>query len=79
MSCFNYVAYKMNDIINKFLLAGDKLMMYLDVLIVHVDHLLKINKEFKDLWRHETQIIFTGMNWIEVVFNMIWHMEISKI
>ena len=79
MSCFNYVAYKMNDIINKFLLAGDKLMMYLDVLIVHVDHLLKINKEFKDLSRHETQIIFTGMNWIEVVFNMIWHMEISKI
>ena len=31
MSCFNYVAYKMNDIINKFLLAGDKFMpeMYL--------------------------------------------------
>ena len=23
MSCFNYVACKMNDIINKFLLAGD--------------------------------------------------------
>ena len=42
----------MNEIVNKFLLAGDKLMpeMHLnnpDLLIVLVVHLLKINKEFK--------------------------------
>ena len=26
MCCFNYVAYKLNEVINKFLLAGDKFM-----------------------------------------------------
>ena len=42
----------MNDIINKFLLAGDKFMpeMHLGepgLLIVLVDHLQKIKKEYK--------------------------------
>ena len=86
----------MNDIINKFLLAGDKFMpeMHLrqpgftysacgpftkneeriqkfketgdsrkpDLLIVLVDHLLKIKKESKNLKKQEIQDIFTEMN-----------------
>ena len=44
----------MNEIVNNFLLAGDKFMpeMHLknqDLLVVVVDHLLKIKNEFKNL------------------------------
>ena len=44
----------MNEIVNKFLLAGDKFMpeMHLnnpDLLIVLVGHLLKTKKQFKNL------------------------------
>ena len=58
---------KMNEIVNTFLLAGDKFMpeMYLDnqdLLIVHVDHLLKIKKEFKILKKQEILVIFTKIN-----------------
>ena len=64
----------MNEIVNKFLLVGDKFMpeMHLrqpargalqqDLLIVLVDHLLKIKKEFKNLKKQEIQAIFTKMN-----------------
>ena len=57
----------MNDIINKFLLAGDKFMpeTILDnqgLPIVLVDHLQKINKEYKSLKKLEIQDIFTKMN-----------------
>ena len=41
-------------------------------------HLLKINKEFKSLWRQEIQNTFTEMNETGLVFNMIWSMEIFK-
>ena len=50
----------------------------LDLLIVLVDHLLKINKEFKNLYKQEIYIIFTKMNWIKLVFNMIWFMANTK-
>ena len=57
----------MNEIINKFLLAGDKFMpeMHLrhqDLLIALLDGLLKINKEFKKLLKQEKQVIFTIIN-----------------
>ena len=73
----------MNEIVNTLLLAGDKFMpeMHLnnlDLLIVFVDHLIETNKEFKNLCRQEIQIMFTRMNWIKLVFNMIWLMEILK-
>ena len=61
----------MNEIVNNFLLTGDKFML--------VDHLLKTKKEFKNLKKQEIQAIFTKMNLIKLVFNMIWHMEILKI
>ena len=74
----------MNKTVNKFLLVGDKFMpdMHLkqpDLLIVLVGHLLKIKKEFKNLKKQEIQAIFTKMNLIRLVFNMIWHIEILKI
>ena len=50
-------SFKMNKIINKFLLTGDKFMSELKqqvLLIVIVDHLLNIVKEFKNL---EKQVI----------------------
>ena len=74
----------MNEIVNKLLLAGDKFIpeMHLkqpDLLTVLVDHLLKTKKEFKNLKKQEIQAIFTKMNLIRLVFNMMWHMEILKI
>ena len=57
----------MNDIINKFLLVGDKFMpeiiLYNQGLpIVLVGHLQKIKKEYKSLNKLEIQDIFTKMN-----------------
>ena len=59
----------MNQIVNKLLLVGDKFMpeMHLRMhrnalLIVHVAHLLEINKECRNLCKPRIQIIFTGMN-----------------
>ena len=57
----------MNNVINKFLLAGDKYMseMHLrqsNLLAVLVDHLLSINKEFKSFKKLEIQTIYTKMN-----------------
>ena len=54
---------KMNEIVNTFLLAGDKFMPEMpDLLIALVDHLLKIKKEFKNLKKQEIPTIFTKMN-----------------
>ena len=74
----------MNEIVNKFLLAGDKFMseMHLkqpEFLIALVVHLLKIKKELKSLRKLEIQILFIKMNLIRLVFNMIWLMAKQKI
>ena len=57
----------MNETVNKFLLVGDKFipemhLNNLDLLIVLVDHLLKIKKEFKSLEKQEIQSILIEMN-----------------
>ena len=57
----------MNDIINKFLLAGDKFMPEMHLRQPHlppvlVDHLLKTKKESKSLKKLDTPDIFTKMN-----------------
>ena len=50
---FNFIeVYKMNDIVSKFLLAGDKFMPERNLkqprfTIVLVEHLVRIKKEFK--------------------------------
>ena len=84
--CFNAHAklYKMNEIVNKFLLAGDKFRPEMRLkqprfIIVLVDHLLKIRKKFRNLKKQERQAIFTKMNLIRLAFNMICLMEILKI
>ena len=43
-----------------------------------MDQLLKINKEFKNLKKQEIQNIFTEMNEIKLIFNMIYLLEILK-
>ena len=78
--CNSVEGIKMNEIVNTFLLAGDKFMseMPLNNSSLLVDHLLKTKKEFKNLKKQEIQTIFTKMNLIRFVFNMIWPMEILK-
>ena len=70
----------MNEIVNKFLLAVDKFMPEMHLkqpgFILLVDHLLKTRKEFKSLRKQDIQTIFTKMNLVRLVFNMIWLMEI---
>ena len=65
----------MNEIINKFLLAGDKFMpeMHLrqpGLHIVLVDHLQKTKKEYKNLKKQEIHDRFIKMHYIKLVFNM---------
>ena len=76
--------YKLNEIVNKFLLLGDKFMPKLHLnnlllLIVHVVHLLKTKSELKSLYRLEIQILFTEMNLIRLIFNVIWLTANQKI
>ena len=57
----------MNEIVNRFLLVGDKflpemLLNNLVLLTVLVVHLPKTNKELKSLCKLETQILFIKMN-----------------
>ena len=57
----------MNEIVNKFLLAGDKFMpeMYLrqsGFNIVLVDHLQKTKKEYKNSKKQEIEDIFIKTN-----------------
>ena len=72
--------YKLNEIVNTFLLAGDKFMpeMHLKQLVL-VDRLQKTKKEFKNLQKQEIQTIFTKLNLIRFAFNMIRLVEILKI
>ena len=74
----------MNNVINKFLLAGDKFMpeMHLrqsQFTYSVVDHLLNINKEFKSLKKLVIQTIYTKMNWIILVLLMMLRILIVKI
>ena len=67
----------MNEIVNKFLLAGDQFMPEM--------HLRKFGFTYsdcgqqKELKKQEIQDIFIKTNKIKLVFNMIWLMEILKI
>ena len=59
--------YKMNDIINKFLLAGNKFMPEMHLRQPGFTYsacglITKIKKEYKDLNKPGTQDIFTKMN-----------------
>ena len=75
----------MNKIVNKILLVGDK--------FTPEKHLKQPGftysacgpftknktKKFKNLKKQEIQAIFTKMNLIRLVFNMIWLIQIFKV
>ena len=69
--------YKMNEIVNKFLLVGDKFMPEMHLRQAGFTYSAcgpfrdSKKKEFKDLKKQEIQTIFTKMNWIKHAFNMI--------
>ena len=74
----------MNNVINKFLLAGDKFMpeMHLrqpQFVYSACGLLLDIKKEFKNLNKQVIRVIFIEMNLIKLVFNTILLMLIIKI
>ena len=75
----------MNEILNKFLLVGDKFMPEMHLKQPGFTHSAcgargpKIKKELKSLCRQEIQILFTEMSLIKLVFNMIWLMANQKI
>ena len=73
----------MNEIVNKFLLAGDKFMPEMHLRQPGFTYSacgpFTKNKEFKNLKKQEIQAIFTKMNLIRHAFNTIWLMEILKI
>ena len=66
--------YKMNEIVNKFLLAVKQ-----PGFTYRACGPFTKNKEFKNLKKQEIQAIFTKMNLTRFVFNMTWLMEILKI
>ena len=73
-------AYKNKRIINKFLLAGDKFMPEMHLrqprfTCSACGPFTKKKKELKKLCRLVLQILFTKMNLIKHVFNMIWHIN----
>ena len=74
----------MNEIVNKFLLAGNKFMPEMHLKQPGFTYsacgpFTKNNKEFKNVEKQEIQAIFIKMNFIRLVFSMIWLMEILKI
>ena len=62
--------YKMNEIVNKFLLVGDKFMSEM--------HLKQSGFTYSAFFL-EIQILFTEMSLIRLVLNMIWLMASQKI
>ena len=76
----------MNEIVNKLLLAGDKFMPEKNLKQPEFTYsacgpFTKTKKEFENSKKQKIQIwtLFTKMNLIKLVFNMIWLMEILKI
>ena len=74
----------MNEIVNKFLLAADTFMPEMHLKQPGITYsacrtFTKNKQKIKNLKKHEIQTIFTKMNLIRLLFNMIWLMEILKI
>ena len=77
-------SYKMNEIVNKFLLVGDKFLPELHLKQLGFTYSASgpfaKNKERIEKFKEtgDTNYIYKT-NLIRLVFNMIWHMEILKI
>ena len=80
MFCFKC---KMNEIVNMFLLVGDKFMPEMHLKQPGFTYSaccpFTNNKELKSLCRQEIQILFIKMNLIRLVFNTIWLIANQKI
>ena len=75
MFCFECI--KMNQIVIKILLAGDKATP--KIYLKQPCFTGSSKKELKKLCRQEMQILFTKMIFIKFVLNMIWLMINQKI
>ena len=74
----------MNEIVNKFLLAGDNFISEMHLKQPGFTYsacgpFTKNKERIQKFKKQEIQAIFTKMSLIRLVFNMIWHMEILKI
>ena len=75
---------KMNEIVNKFLLSGDKFMPEMHLkqpgfTYIACGPFTKNKERIQSLKKQEIQAIFIKMNLIKHAFNMIWLMVILKI
>ena len=73
----------MNEIVNKFLLAGDKYMPEMHLKQLGFTNsacgpFTKNKERIQNLKKQEIQAIFIKMNLIKHAFNMIWLMVILK-
>ena len=72
----------MNEIVNKFLLKGDKVMPEMRLRQPEFNYSacrqFTTNKEYKSLKKQKILDIFIKMNKIKLVFNMAWLMLIQK-
>ena len=73
----------MNQIVNKLLLAGNKFMPEMHLRQPGFTYSAcgpfnKNKRRIQNLWKQEIQVIFTKINWIKHVFNMIWLMANTK-
>ena len=75
MKCF-VLSVKMNEIVNTFLLVGDKFMPEMHLKQPGFTYsacgpFTKIKKELKSLCKLEIQTLFTKMSLVKLVFSMI--------
>ena len=82
--------FKINKIINKFLLSGENFIPELQLkqpgftyglygLTYFMGHLVNIVKEFKNLEKHVIYTVYREMNQTKLVFLMMLHILIVKI
>ena len=74
----------MNEIVNNFLLAGDKFMPEMHLRQPKFTYSacgpsIKTKNEFKNFKKLEIPAIYTKMNFIRIAFNVIWLTEILNI
>ena len=74
----------MNEIVNNFLLAGDKFMPEMHLKQPGFTYsacgpFTKSKERIQNLKKQEIRAILTKMNLIRLAFNMIWLMETLKI
>ena len=82
MLCFEYI--KMHEVVNKFLLAGDKFTLEMHsnqpgFIYSASSPLQRAKKKLKRLCRLKIQVLFTKTSLMKPVFNMIWLMFNQKV